>query len=197
MNFQRATVKFLQIYVVLTVVQAVITLLLGMPLFDAVNHAMTTVATGGFSPHDESLAFYANRPSQFPNHVAMEVVITVFMLAGGINFFIHYRLVRRREFRALWDGLEMRILWAVLAATTVIVALVSWRSIGGSLSDWALRSGFAIASLISTTGYEITPTGAFPRTGTARAMTPQGGPPSASTSTTRCASCSPTTVQST
>ncbi|HRX05056.1 MAG TPA: potassium transporter TrkG, partial [Anaerolineae bacterium] len=45
----------------------------------------------------------------------------------------------------------------------VIVALVSWRSIGGSLSDWALRSGLAIASLISTTGYEITPTGEFPR----------------------------------
>ncbi len=163
LNFQRATVKFLQIYVVLTVAQAVITLLLGMPLFDSVNHAMTTVSTGGFSPHDESLAFYANRPSQFPNYVAMELVIIVFMLAGGINFFIHYRLVRRREIRALWDGMEMRILWIVLAVTTASVALVSWRNDGGSLSDWTLRSGFAVASLISTTGYEITPTGAFPR----------------------------------
>ena len=57
LNFAKAAVRFIQIYVVLTLLQTILTTLLGMSLFDSLSHAMTTVATGGFSPHDESSAF--------------------------------------------------------------------------------------------------------------------------------------------
>lgn len=162
LNFQRAAVRFVTIYLILTLSQAVITSLLGMPLFDSLYHAMTTVSTGGFSPHDESIAFYRNRPETFPNFMAIELVIVVFMIAGGTNFYVLYRLGRGR-LAALWDGLEMRILWAVVGGATLIVAGSGWVLLGGGLGDWLLRALFEVASIVSTTGYETTATGSFPR----------------------------------
>ena len=161
-NFKQGAYRFTVIYLVLTLAQILLTWALGMPLFDAVTHAMTTVSTGGFSPHDESIAFYRNRPALFPNYVALELVITLFMLAGGVNFYILYRL-GRGHLAALWETLEMRLLWLVLAGSTLLVAFNAWQSLGGTWPDWLLRSVFEIASLISTTGYETTATGSFPR----------------------------------
>lgn len=162
LNFQSAAIRFTLIYVILTVSQTIITTLLGMPIFDSVYHAMTTVSTGGFSPHDESIAFYRHRPEQFPYFMAIEFVIVVFMIAGGTNFYVLGRL-GRGQLAALWDGLEMRILWVVVGGATLIVTLSAWVLLGGGLGDWLLRSLFEVASIVSTTGYETTATGEFPR----------------------------------
>ncbi len=162
LNFQRAAYRFTIIYIVLTVAQALLTSILGMPLFDSIIHAMTTVSTGGFSPHDESIAFYRNRPDVFPHYVAIELVVVVFMLAGGVNFYVLYRL-GRGELAALWDGLEMRLMWLVVGGSTLFVAINSWTSFGGPFGDWLLRSLFEISSMVTTTGYETTATGSFPR----------------------------------
>lgn len=126
-NFKRAGYRFTVIYVILTVSQIGITWLLGMPLFDA----MTTVSTGGFSPHDESITFYRNRPEQFPLYPAIEMVLIVFMLAGGVNFYVLYRL-GRQELAALWDGMEMRILWLVFGAATAITTVAALFAFGGT-----------------------------------------------------------------
>lgn len=162
LNFQRAAIRFTAIYVILTVSQLLITWLLGMPLFDSVYHAMTTVSTGGFSPHDESLAFYRNRPDLFPHFMAIELVVVGFMLAGGVNFYVLYRL-GHGQLRALWDGLEMRVLWGVVGGSTLIVAVSAWLAGDGRFGDWLLRALFEVASIVSTTGYETTATGDFPR----------------------------------
>lgn len=162
LNFQRAAYRFTVIYLTLTLSQIILTTILGMPLFDSILHAMTTISTGGFSPHDESIAFYRNRPEMFPNFVAMELVIIVFMLASGINFYILYRL-GRGQLSALWDGLEMRLVWLVVGAATLIVTLNSFLTLNGRFSEWFLRSLFLVTSLVSTTGFETTATGAFPR----------------------------------
>jgi trk system potassium uptake protein TrkH len=162
LNFKQAAYRFIIIYVFLTVAQLILTRLLGMSLFDAASHAMTTVSTGGFSPHDESIAFYRNHSEQFPLFVWIELVVIVFMIAGGVNFYVLYRL-GRRQISALWDGLEMRLLWAVIGITTLVVAINSLFTYGGGVADWFLRSLFEIASIISTTGYETTATGSFPR----------------------------------
>lgn len=130
-NFKRAGYRFTVIYVILTVSQIGITWLLGMPLFDAIAHAMTTVSTGGFSPHDESITFYRNRPEQFPLYPAIEMVLIVFMLAGGVNFYVLYRL-GRQELAALWDGMEMRILWLVFGAATAITTVAALFAFGGT-----------------------------------------------------------------
>ena len=162
LNFQRAAYRFTIIYLVLTISEIVIMALLGMSLFDSISHAMTTISTGGFSPHDESLAYYRNRPDIFPNFVAIELTIIIFMMAGGINFYVLYRL-GRGQISALWDGLEMRLIWLVVGLATLIVAINALFFLKGSLADWLLRSLFLVASLVSTTGYETTATGSFPR----------------------------------
>ena len=162
LNFQRAAYRFTLIYLVLTISQILITAILGMSLFDSISHAMTTISTGGFSPHDESLAYYRNRPDMFPNFVAIELTVIIFMLAGGINFLVLYRL-GRRQISALWDGLEMRLIWVVVGLATLIIMINAWFFLKGSLADWLLRALFLVASLVSTTGYETTPTGSFPR----------------------------------
>lgn len=160
-NFRRAAIRFIIIYFTLTGAQIIITWLLGMSLFDAISHAMTTVSTGGFSPHDQSISYYRSNPEQYPLYIWLELVIAVFMLAGGVNFYVLYRL-GRGQLRALWDGIEMRILWLVLGSATLMVTVSAWLNYGGSRADWLLRSLFEVASLISTTGYETTATGSFP-----------------------------------
>ena len=162
LNFQRAAYRFTIIYLVLTISEIIIMALLGMSLFDSISHAMTTISTGGFSPHDESLAYYRNRPDIFPNFVAIELTIIIFMMAGGINFYVLYRL-GRGQISALWDGLEMRLVWLVVGLATLIVTINALFFLKGSLADWFLRSLFLVASLVSTTGYETTATGSFPR----------------------------------
>ena len=162
LNFQRAAYRFTIIYLVLTLSQTIITTLLGMSLFDALSHAMTTVSTGGFSPHDESIAFYRNRPDQYPYFMLIEMVVIVFMLAGGINFFVLYR-IGQGKIQALWDGLEMRMIWIFVVGATIIVALNALYYFNGRFLDWLLKSGFIVASLVSTTGYETMATGSFPR----------------------------------
>ncbi|MCB1694485.1 MAG: potassium transporter, partial [Pseudomonadales bacterium] len=71
------------IYVGLTIACALGYWVAGMSMFDAVVHSYTTVSTGGFSTHDASLGYF--------NSVAIELIAIVFMLAGGINFAVHYR----------------------------------------------------------------------------------------------------------
>jgi trk system potassium uptake protein TrkH len=160
LNFAQSARRFLQIYLILTIAQVILTSLLGMPLFDSLAHAMTTVATGGYSPHDESLAFYRNRPAIYPHHAAMEWVVMVFMLAGGINFYVLYRL-SRGSLRALWDGLEMRLLWAVVGGATLLVCIALMRE-GRPLAPALQDAAFEVVSLVSTTGFETSPIIDFP-----------------------------------
>jgi trk system potassium uptake protein TrkH len=161
LNFRQAAVRFMQIYLILTLLQTIITFLLGMSFFDAISHAMTTVATGGFSPHDESIAYYRARPEQFPFFLMIEWVVVLFMIAGSVNFYILFRL-GKRQFSALWDGLEMRLLWLMLGGGTLLISLNRWLVDGGSWLERVNQALFQLASMISTTGYETSATGAFP-----------------------------------
>jgi len=83
-----------------------------MPVFDAVCHSLTTLSTGGFSPHDSSIEFY--RLTGHPNYKLMEYTLTFIMMLGGINFLVHYRILTR-DFSALWDNIEIRYWWRFIA----------------------------------------------------------------------------------
>lgn len=160
LNFAQSARRFLQIYLILTLAQIGLTSLLGMPFFDSLAHALTTVSTGGYSPHDESLAFYRNRPDAYPHHAMMEWVVMAFMLAGSINFYVLYRLAQG-SLQALWDGLEMRLLWLVVGGSTLLISIAlirEGRLLGSALQD----SAFEVVSLVSTTGFETSPILHFP-----------------------------------
>jgi trk system potassium uptake protein TrkH len=158
------------IYAGMTAAVALALLLEGVSLFDAVTHAMTALSTGGYSPHDASVGYYALAGR--PHFRLIEYTLTIGMLAGGMSFLVHYRVVRG-GFRALWDGLEMRLWWAIIAGATLLVALdlvlgggqgavaSAAGPMGGRLGslDWAgaeslfRTSLFQVVSILTTTGF--------------------------------------------
>lgn len=155
------------IYVGLTAAVVLGLVLEGVSFFDAVAHAMTALSTGGYSPHDASVGFYAE--AGYQNFRLIEYTLIAGMIAGGMSFLVHYRVVRG-GLRALWDGLEMRLWWALIAGATVLVAWDRLRVFGlapGGL--WSVErlfrvSLFQVVSILTTTGFATADIGspAFP-----------------------------------
>ncbi len=106
------------IYAIFTLLAAAVLAVEKMPVFDAVCHALTAVATGGFSPHDDSIAFYAAHP----NYRLIEYTLAFIMMLGGINFLVHYRLLSR-DFKALWDNIEIRYWWRLIAVFIIVILI--------------------------------------------------------------------------
>ncbi|MCV0393950.1 MAG: TrkH family potassium uptake protein [Rhizobiaceae bacterium] len=133
------------IYVLLTLACALAYLLVGMSAFDAVNHAMTTLSTGGFSTHDSSLGFYADRP-------AVLWVGTVFMFIGALPFSILIFLAVRGRMDPAGDP-QIRVFLGYCVAFTLAVAIY-WRLTADVPFIQALtHSAFNFTSIITTTGY--------------------------------------------
>ncbi len=110
------------IYVALTALQ-VVALLPAMSLFDAINHAMATLATGGFSTENGSVGQY--------DSAYVDWVITVFMVLAGMNFALHYRLLHRDW--AATNNEELKVYFAIIAGATVFLTLVLWTPTGDLL----------------------------------------------------------------
>lgn len=132
------------IFLVLSVVCALAYKVLGMGWFDATNYAMTTLATGGFAPHNDSLLHF--------HSIAMEYVSTFFCFLSGINFIMLYRAVLGREMGNLFRNAEFRFYIGVIFVFTVFIAAeLMFRNDYGL--EQALRCGvFQVVSFITTTG---------------------------------------------
>jgi len=141
-----ATAKTLWgIYVLLIILLVFLLRLGGMDWFDGVCHACATLATGGFSTRTASIAAY--------HSAYIEVVLMAFMLLGGLNFALHYRVLRG-EFSPWWRDSGTRFYLGVLAAATLFCT-VGLHGAAGNL-DWgeALRqTSFTCVSLATTTGF--------------------------------------------
>ncbi|GIV61258.1 MAG: Trk system potassium transporter TrkH [Rhodothermaceae bacterium] len=154
---QETARRLWMIYVGLTAAQ-VLLLLPAMNLFDAVNHAFATMATGGFSTKNGSVADYGS--------AYVEWVITLFMILAGMNFALHFRLLRGEARVALRDT-ELRVYLAILAVGTVLVTLSVWQPLarffapgqdaafeGYASLEAALRyAAFQVVSIVTTTGF--------------------------------------------
>jgi len=118
----------------------------GMELFDAIGHAFSTVATGGFSTHDESLGFY--------DSPLIEMIAIVFMLAGGINFAIHFVALRRQTMRPYHSVPEVRTYLYIFLFATLGVS-VSLYFLDTYPGMWqSVRHGvFQVASILTSTGF--------------------------------------------
>ena len=115
----------------------------GRHLFDAVGHAFTTLATGGFSPYDTSINAFAS--------VKVEAVLIVGMVLGGMNFTLHWRAARG-DAGVYWRSSEVRVFLAMLVVATAaltVVNLVDDDSIGRAVRD----SAFVATSMGTTTGF--------------------------------------------
>ncbi|MFW6104872.1 MAG: potassium transporter TrkG, partial [Candidatus Bipolaricaulota bacterium] len=114
-----STLKILwSIYSFFTAVVAVILLAEGVGWFDSLNHALTTLSTGGFSTHDASIDYF--RQAGFGNYRLIEYTLVAGMTLGGISFVVHYRVLRGR-ISSLWNSMEIKLFWKIIAGATLLV----------------------------------------------------------------------------
>jgi len=146
------TVKILwSIYIGYTIMIAAALWLAGLGPYDAVSHALTALSTGGFSTYDASIAYF--RDSGYTHYILIEYIVTFGMLLGGINFFVHYRVVTGK-LNALWDSFEIRLWWYLVGGATglIIIDRIAMFGITG-FHDTFRASLFQVISLITTTGF--------------------------------------------
>jgi trk system potassium uptake protein TrkH len=137
----------LVIYLAISLAETIALLAVGMPLYDAVVHTFTTVATGGFSPKTASIGFY--------DSVGVEAVIGFFMVASGVSFSLYYLLYTRRRFDMVLDRELIVYLAILLGAVLFVWGLLVFEGVY-EVSAWrrALRdSAFSVVSITTTTGF--------------------------------------------
>ena len=140
------------IYIALTLLETVLLIAGGMPVFDSVVHALGTAGTGGFGIKADSIASYS---------AYLQWVITVFMLLFGVSFNI-YCLVLMRRWREALRSNELRCYLGIFAAATVIVCIGIY-PMYNSVSEVIRLSSFQTASIITTTGYATADFNAWPQ----------------------------------
>ncbi len=118
----------------------------GMDIFDAVGHAFSTIATGGFSTHDASIGHY-----QSPT---IEMIAIVFMLSSGVNFAIHFLAWRNKSFRAYANDPEVNT-YALIFLFSALLVAISLYSTSTYAGGWgSLRyATFQVASVLTSTGF--------------------------------------------
>ena len=132
------------LYLGLTIACAASYYLAGMSVFDAICHSFSTVAIGGFSTHDASIGFFDN--------ARIEAVAIVFMIFSGINFGLHFGVLKRRNPMLYFRDPEVRLYLIALLGVAVIVCAVLVQHPGAT--DSPFRDGvFQAVSIATTTGY--------------------------------------------
>jgi trk system potassium uptake protein TrkH len=136
------------IYCILTLACALAYWIFGMGLFDAVVHAMTTVATGGFSTRDGSIeAFHS---------VAIDYIAVSFMILGALPFALYLAAVRSGHWKGLVRDSQVRVFLGMVLIATL---LMTWAQVthSGFKGEEAFRHGlFSVTSIITGTGYATT-----------------------------------------
>ena len=132
------------IYIGLTVTEAVLLKLGGMSFYDAINHSLTTMATGGFSPKNISIAFYDSAYLQY--------VITIFMFLAGTSFALTYFMFKGK-FSKVWASEEFRYYVGLVLVVTLISAVGIYFSTETTWEPAFRDAIFQVVSIISTTGY--------------------------------------------
>jgi trk system potassium uptake protein TrkH len=139
------------IYILFTAVIAVLLLLEGLTVFDAVTHALATLSTGGYSTHDLSIAYY--RDNGFECYRLIEYTIILGMTLGGINFLVHYQVLRGR-IGALFSSFEVRLFWLILIGVVVLIGFEHVVRTGDSDIEATFRTSlFQTLAVLTTTGF--------------------------------------------
>ncbi|MBR3909999.1 MAG: TrkH family potassium uptake protein, partial [Anaerotignum sp.] len=140
----KSTAKLLyKIYIALTVIEMVLLLLGGMPLFDSVVNSFSTAGTGGFAILNSSIAGY--------NNAYYEYVITIFMLLFGVNFNLYYLMILR-DFKSIWKNEELRY-YVVIVVACIVLITGNIYSMYPTFESAFRHAAFQVAAIVTTTGF--------------------------------------------
>jgi trk system potassium uptake protein TrkH len=133
-----------KVYALISLAEIVLLMSGGMNLYDALCHTFTTMPTGGFSTKNASIAYY--------DSVYFDAVFIFFMLMAGINFSLHYQLLRGKPL-AFWRDSEFRFFLATVVFLVGVVSFNIFGSIYESLGQAFRYGAFQVVSIITTTGF--------------------------------------------
>jgi len=143
----------LYIYVGLTVLEVICLSIAGMSLFDAITHSFGTIATGGFSPKNTSIAHF--------DSLTIEVIIMVFMVLSGMHFGLHFATITGKR-RNLFTSAVVKYYLIFLIIGIGLVTLKLYLSDFGTWQESLRYGSFQVISLGTTTGYATIDTAAWP-----------------------------------
>ena len=133
-------------YAALTAVAIIALKLVGMSWFDAICHAFSVVALGGFSTHDASIGHFDSAPIEF--------VLMIFMLISMVNFARHFTAVRTRSFAPYRRDSEAKAMLLILSFSIItITALLVVEGIYPNVLEALRHSAFNVISVATTTGF--------------------------------------------
>ena len=134
-----------KIYFVMTIIQIVLLLAVGMPLFDSLTLSFGSAGTGGFSIRADGLAGYS---------VTMQAIITIFMILFGVNFNAYFLLLGKHK-KDAFKMEEVRWYFGIIFAAIVIIT-INIRGYFDNILIALNHASFQVGSIITTTGYSTT-----------------------------------------
>jgi len=132
------------IYIALTLIQILMLKLAGMSLFDSFTTSFSTLATGGFSPKNLSIAYY--------NSEKIEYIISFFMLVAGVNFMIHFKILSG-NLKDVFKNTEFKTYILILLSTSLLISLNLYFNNINSLKDSFRYAIFQSISITTTSGF--------------------------------------------
>ncbi|ADL12882.1 TrkH family potassium uptake protein [Acetohalobium arabaticum] len=134
------------IYSGYTIGGIILYILAGMGVFDAVNHSIAALSTGGFSTRQASIGYW--------NSISVEIVTWVLMLLGTTNFATHFALLKGK-FKIFFKNGEVRLLGVLIAVFTPLISYFTLTELYNYLPDLLRRGIFETITAISTTGFSL------------------------------------------
>jgi trk system potassium uptake protein TrkH len=139
----------LGVYLFLTIAETLLLKVAGLSLYEAINHTFATIATGGFSTKNSSVAAF--------HSFAVEMIIAVFMILGALNLSLYYKAFKEKSLKTFLSYYEVKSFLVIVAlATAVSTAILYAEGYYHSLITSFRYAFFQIATAASTTGFAST-----------------------------------------
>ena len=133
-----------KVYVLISLCEILLLYFGGMNFFDSLCHTFTTMPTGGFSTKNGSVADF--------NSIYIDSVIIFFMLVAGINFALHYQLLRGKPL-IFWKDPECRFFLSTVLILIIIISFNIYGTVYNQIGQAVRYGAFQVVSIITTTGY--------------------------------------------
>ena len=139
-RFRETAKRLWLVYLALTGIEAIVLWIGDMTFFEAINHALTTMSTGGFSTNAGSLGAYS---------AYSQWVVIVFMTLAGMSFALHYKMISGDPF-AYFRSVGVRVYLGIVLFAATLMAIGTW---GGAVAETLRNALFTSLTIITTTGY--------------------------------------------
>ncbi len=153
-SIKNTVIETWKIYFVYTLACIVLLFIAGMGMFDAINHSFAALATGGFSRHTDSIAYFHNP--------LIEFILMIFMLIGSISFLLHFRIFNG-EYKTVLRNVEFKAFLALLLVAMLVITLNLYlHDTSKSIIDIIREGSFHTISSLTTTGFSTADIGKWP-----------------------------------